>query len=71
MAMDPVRILLVEDDPTDVVCTEETLKNSPFQIELHLVSDGDEALANLERQARFSGIALPDLLLVDLNLAMG
>jgi len=58
----PVHILLVEDNPGDVRLTMEALKESQFPSNLHVVRDGVEALDYLRN------VALPDLILLDLNL---
>ncbi|HTP86294.1 MAG TPA: response regulator [Bryobacteraceae bacterium] len=58
----PVHILLVEDNPGDVRLTIEALKESQFPSNLHVVRDGVEALDYLRN------VALPDLILLDLNL---
>jgi CheY-like chemotaxis protein len=63
-----VEILLVEDDPGDVVITREALALSRIDNNLHHVSDGDEALAFLRRQGSHADAARPDLILLDLNL---
>jgi CheY-like chemotaxis protein len=61
-------ILLVEDDPGDVVITREALAQSHFDNHLHHVSDGDEALAYLRREGVHEAAIRPDLILLDLNL---
>src|SRR5207248_3422972 len=43
----PVGILLVEDDPGDVLMTKEALADAKMANELHVVSNGEEALAFL------------------------
>ena len=40
----PVEILLVEDDPGDVLMTKEALADAKMANELHVVSNGEEAL---------------------------
>ena len=60
--MRPIQILLVEDNPGDVRLTMEALKESQFPSTLHVVNDGVEALEYLRN------VALPDLILLDLNL---
>jgi CheY-like chemotaxis protein len=61
-------ILLVEDDPGDVLITREALALSRIANNLHHVSDGDEALAFLHREGRHADAVRPDLVLLDLNL---
>ncbi len=64
----PMELLLVEDDPGDVVMTREALEDSKLLIELHVVSNGEEAVAYLRNEAPFGDAARPDLVLLDLNL---
>ena len=64
----PIRILLVEDNPADADLTRENLEEARILTELHVVGDGVEALAFLNREGRFSAAPRPDLILLDLNL---
>ena len=63
-----VDILLVEDDPADVVLTKEGLKSAKLRINLFAVSDGIEALRYLRREGPYRTEPRPDLILLDLNL---
>lgn len=63
-----VDILLVEDNPGDVRLTQEVLKEAKVKNDLHVVSDGDEALAFLRREGRYKDSKRPDMILLDLNL---
>ena len=64
----PIDILLVEDDPGDVLITREALEHSKVKNTLHTVVDGEEALAFLRQEGDFAGATRPDLILLDLNL---
>lgn len=64
----PVEVLLVEDSPGDVRLTQEALKGAKVLNTLHVVDDGEDALAFLRREGPFSGAPRPDLILLDLNL---
>lgn len=63
-----IEILLVEDNPADVDLTQETLAYAKIRNRLHVVSNGEEALAFLRREGRYSDVIRPDLILLDLNL---
>jgi len=63
-----VEILLVEDNPGDVRLTQEVLKDFKMHNHLHVVKDGMEALEFLLREGKYIDAALPDLILLDLNL---
>lgn len=63
-----IEILLVEDNPADVDLTQETLAYAKIRNRLHVVTDGEEALAFLRREGRYTQAIRPDLILLDLNL---
>ena len=64
----PIDILLVEDNPGDVRLMEESLKECAVRNTMHIVSDGQEAMAFLHQEGRYAQAACPDLILLDLNL---
>jgi CheY-like chemotaxis protein len=61
-------VLLVEDSPEDVLLTREALKDSKVVNQLHVVSDGEHAMAFLRHEDEFANSPRPDLILLDLNL---
>lgn len=63
-----VEILLVEDNPADVCLTREALRQGGMAYNLRVVEDGASALACLRREGACAEAALPDLILLDLNL---
>ncbi|WP_226040593.1 response regulator [Natrinema sp. DC36] len=65
---EPAQILLVEDNPGDVRLTKEAFKRGRIENDLHVVSDGIEALAFLSQQGEYADVPRPDLILLDLNL---
>lgn len=67
MAREPV-VLLVEDNPGDVRLTQEALKQGQTDHTLEVVTDGEEALAYLNRENGYESAQRPDLILLDLNL---
>ena len=64
----PIEVLLVEDDPGDVLMTREALEDYKVRNTLNVVSDGVDALAYLRREGAYAGVTRPDLILLDLNL---
>jgi CheY-like chemotaxis protein len=64
----PIQILLVEDDPGDVLITKEALEHSKVFNTLHCAANGEEALAFLRREGAYADAVVPDLILLDLNL---
>lgn len=63
-----IDILLVEDNPGDVVLAQEALKESKVRNKLYVVEDGVEAMAFLRQEGKYAGVPRPDLILLDLNL---
>jgi len=64
----PIEILLVEDDPGDIVLTREALDSSRVLNRVSEVHNGEEALKFLAREAPYEDAPRPDLILLDLNL---
>jgi DNA-binding response OmpR family regulator len=63
------RILVIEDNGSDVFLLERALKKHDLPFELVHLPNGGEALAFIRRQGRWAEAATPDLILMDLNLA--
>jgi CheY-like chemotaxis protein len=61
-------ILLVEDNPSDVLLTQIAMQQCKIVNNVHVAPDGEEALQFLRRQGPHGGAARPDLILLDLNL---
>jgi CheY-like chemotaxis protein len=61
-------VLLVEDDPGDVLLTSEAFAYHHLDVQLHVVGDGEEAMRFLRRTGDFAGAPRPALVLLDLNL---
>jgi CheY-like chemotaxis protein len=64
----PIDVLLVEDDPGDVLMTQEAFKDYKIANNLHVVTNGEDAIAYLRRQGPYADVPVPDLVLLDLNL---
>jgi CheY-like chemotaxis protein len=63
-----IQILLVDDDPGDVLITREAFAENKVRNQLSVVSDGEAAMAFLRREGEFLSAPRPDLVLLDLNL---
>lgn len=63
-----MRILLVEDSVGDAHLVMKALKECKVPTSLTVVSDGLQAMEYLRRQGQHTGVTLPDLVLLDLNL---
>ena len=63
-----IEILLVEDNPGDVLLTKEAMKASGIEARVDVVGNGEDAMRFLCRQEPFSQAPRPDVLVLDLNL---
>ncbi len=63
-----IDVLLVEDDPGDVLMTREAFEENKVANRLAVVSDGESAMAYLRKQGQYADAPTPDLVLLDLNL---
>lgn len=63
-----IEVLLVEDDPGDVLMTREAFADYKVANTLNVVQDGADAMAFLRREGEHADARRPDLVLLDLNL---
>lgn len=61
-------VLLVEDNPGDVLLTRRAFAQSSLLDTLHVAKDGEEALDYLYRRGTHGDAVRPDLILLDINL---
>lgn len=66
--MNPIDILLVEDNEGDILLTVEALTEGKLASSVNVVRDGWEALRYLEKKDSYSNARTPDLVLLDINL---
>ncbi len=66
--MNSLQILLAEDNPGDILLVKDALNSHNISHQLHVVRDGDEALAFIDRMGQPTETPCPDLMLLDLNL---
>jgi CheY-like chemotaxis protein len=64
----PIEVLLVEDDPGDVLLTREAFEHQKVHNRLHVVNNGEDAINFVRQQGAFTDAPVPDLVLLDLNL---
>jgi DNA-binding response OmpR family regulator len=68
--VDPTaRILVIEDNGSDVFLLNRALKKQDLRFELVHLLDGTAALAFIRRQGAYADAAIPNLILLDLNLS--
>jgi CheY-like chemotaxis protein len=63
-----IELLLVEDDPGDVLMTREALSEAKVLHQLHVVDNGEAAMAFLGQRDEYADAPRPDLIFLDLNL---
>jgi len=63
-----LEILLVEDNPVDVMITRDALYAGNLCHNLHVAEDGEEAMDFLYKRGRFASVPSPEIVLLDLNL---
>ncbi len=68
--MKKFNVLLVEDNPGDVLLTSEALQESKYLIEMEVVSNGKEGVDYLFKKDKYQGKPTPDVVLLDINLPL-
>lgn len=66
--VEPVVVLLIEDDPEDEWMTREAFAEHKITNNMYVVRDGEQALQFLYRRGAYADMPRPDLILLDLNL---
>ena len=66
--MKSVEILMAEDSPSDAELAKEALKNGMLDVNMNVVTDGEEAINYLFRRGEYKNAARPDLILLDINM---
>jgi chemotaxis family two-component system response regulator Rcp1 len=65
---EPVIILMVEDNPTDVLIAREGFLCATMRNTLHVADDGIEAIEFLNQRGKYVDAPRPDLIVLDLNM---
>jgi chemotaxis family two-component system response regulator Rcp1 len=68
MAATPIEILIVDDNPGDVLLTKEALRDALILNQVHVASDGAVALAFLKREGVHRDAPIPDIVFLDLGM---
>jgi CheY-like chemotaxis protein len=66
----PIVVLMAEDNRADVVLFREAVEASQTAAEIHVVTNGAEAMRFLRRKAPFDRAPRPDIVVLDLNLPL-
>lgn len=64
----PIDILLVDDNEDDVILLQEAFEEDKLANVMEVARDGDEALDYLKKQGKYSGVRSPGLVLLDINM---
>lgn len=64
----PAEVLLVEDNEDDVELTKIGFRRAKLLVNLQHVANGEECMAILRKEGKYSGAPTPDLILLDLNM---
>jgi CheY-like chemotaxis protein len=67
-SVQPIDVLLVEDDVGDEMITREAFQQNKIANTLHVARDGAEGLDFVYRRGEHHNAPRPDLILLDLNL---
>ncbi len=68
MTVEPIRILMAEDDIEDQMFVRKAFKEARSINNITFVNDGEDLLKYLRRQGEFADAPRPDILLLDLNM---
>jgi len=66
--MNEIQILLVEDNEGDILLTLEAFKEIKVKNNIAVVKDGEEAIEFLKKQGQYADRAMPNLILLDINM---
>lgn len=69
--MNPVQVLLAEDNRGDVILVREALREYKVDHALRLVEDGDQAMRHIDSIGGPTDVPCPDIFLLDLNIPRG
>lgn len=64
------RVLMIEDNPGDVLLTSEALQESKYIVDIEVVSNGKDGVDFLFQNGTFENSVRPDLVLLDINLPL-
>ena len=64
----PARIVVIEDNPADVMLLREACNSEGLVYEFTTLPDGEEARAYFRRQGKYQSAETPNLILLDMNV---
>lgn len=66
--MQPIDILLVDDNDDDIVIIQESFASGKLVNILNVARDGEEAMAYLRQEGKFKDALPPGIVLLDINM---
>ncbi|MDA0836526.1 MAG: response regulator [Planctomycetota bacterium] len=63
-----IRALIADDSPSDVDLTMLAFEDAGIDIDIDVVTDGEQAMDFLRRNGKYAKAERPDLILLDLNM---
>ena len=66
--MQPIHILLVEDNEGDILLIEEAFEGAKLVNNFTVLKNGEKAIKFLKKEGEFSDAGVPDLVILDVNL---
>lgn len=64
------KVLMIEDNPGDVLLTTEALEESKYIVDVEVVNNGKDGVDFLFQNGNFENSTRPDLVLLDINLPL-
>ncbi|OOG77278.1 response regulator [Algoriphagus sp. A40] len=68
--MKRLKILMIEDNPGDVLLTSEALEESKYVVDIEVVTNGKDGVDFLFQRGEFKNSKRPDLVFLDINLPL-
>ena len=66
--MQPIHILLVEDNEGDILLTREAFEDAKIHVQLSVAKDGQQAIDFLNNVSACRHATMPDIMLLDVNI---
>src|SRR5690606_2093500 len=64
------KVLMIEDNPGDVLLTTEALEESKYVVDIEVVNNGKDGVDFLFQNGSYKDSTRPDLILLDINLPL-
>ncbi|MFN4000355.1 response regulator [Algoriphagus sp.] len=68
--MKKFKVLMIEDNPGDVLLTTEALEESKYVVDIDVATNGKDGVDFLFQNGNYKNATRPDLVLLDINLPL-